>query len=395
MKRFFVIGLDDNPDQSLSEEILSLIAQYHVFSGGKRHYELIKKNLPANAHWIQITAPVSAVAEAYREHNPIVVFASGDPLFFGFATTIKRFFPDSEIVLYPSFNSLQMLAHRILMPYQNMKIVSLTGRPWHEFDRALIENHDQIGILTDHVNTPCAIAQRMLHYGYDNYRITIGEHLGNPGREKVRCFDLEDIGEYQFSFPNCIILEKKERKSFRRFGLSDAAFEHLDGREKMITKLPVRLLSLQMAGLHACSEFWDIGFCTGSVSIEAKLGFPHLHVTAFEIREAGKELMEINSRRFGAPGIDYRIADFCEADISSLSCPDAVFIGGHGGKLPEIIKKIKGALAANGCIIFNSVSEESLLLFENSIARVGMKIQQQTTVKVDDHNPITICKAVL
>lgn len=71
--------------------------------------------------------------------DSIIVFASGDPLFFGFANTIKRKLPGADILLYPAFNSLQTLAHRLVMPYDDMRTVSLTGRPWQEFDRALIE----------------------------------------------------------------------------------------------------------------------------------------------------------------------------------------------------------------------------------------------------------------
>lgn len=65
----------------------------------------------------------------------------------------------------------------------------------------------------------------------------------------------------------------------------------------MITKAPIRLLTLSALELNRRTSFWDIGFCTGSVSIEARLQFPHLHVTSFEIRPEGKRLMEINSRR--------------------------------------------------------------------------------------------------
>ena len=78
----------------------------------------------------------------------------------------------------------------------------------------------------------------------------------------------------------------------------------LSGREKMITKMPIRLLSLSMLDLRNRERFWDIGFCTGSVSIEAKLLFPHLHITSFEIREEGRKLMTENCRRFGTPGIE-------------------------------------------------------------------------------------------
>lgn len=97
--------------------------------------------------------------------------------------------------------------------------------------------------------------------------------------------------------------------------------------------MPVRLLTLSMLDLHNRHSFWDIGFCTGSVSVEAKLQFPHLHITAFEVREEGRELLEKNSRKFGTPGITGVIGDFTETDLSVYPVPDAVFIGGHGGKL--------------------------------------------------------------
>ena len=100
------------------------------------------------------------------------------------------------------------------------------------------------------------------------------------------------------------------------FGIPDEAFELLDGRARMITKAPIRLLTLSALELNRRTSFWDIGFCTGSVSIEARLQFPHLHVTSFEIRPEGKRLMEINSRRFGTPGITTVIGDFLETDTA-------------------------------------------------------------------------------
>ena len=80
----------------------------------------------------------------------------------------------------------------------------------------------------------------------------------------------------------------------------------------MITKAPIRLLTLQALELNRHRVFWDIGFCTGSVSIEARLQFPHLTIVSFEIREEGKELMNINSRRFGTPGIRQSSATSCK-----------------------------------------------------------------------------------
>lgn len=397
MNRFYIIGLDDNRTPYFPPEVEEVIASHRIFSGGVRHRVIVNSYLPDQTVWIDIKVPLDDVFEQYRRYDgkqTIVVFASGDPLFFGFANTIRQRMPDAQIKLYPAFNSLQTLAHCLLMPYHDMRIVSLTGRPWHEFDRALIEEAPKLGILTDREHTPTAIARRMLEYGYTNYTIYTGERLGNPEKQSIRQFKLEQAAINTFTTPNCLILVKETGQRRRPLGIPDEAFEHLDGREKMITKMPVRLLSLSLLELRCRQRLWDIGFCTGSVSIEAKLQFPHLQITAFERRQEGERLMTVNSRRFGTPGIETVIGDFCTADLESRPAPDAVFIGGHGGRLIEIMTRVAGKLAPEGVIVFNSVSDESHALFLRAVELTGMEIEQQHRIALDDFNPITVLKAV-
>lgn len=392
MQRFYIIGMSDDRHQYFAPDVKAVISRGKIFSGGKRHHEIVMDLLPAEAEWIDITVPLDHVFTRYEAHPEVVVFASGDPLFFGFANTIKRKLPSAEIILFPSFNSLQTLAHRMVLPYHDMRTVSLTGRPWDAFDAALISGEKLLGVLTDREKTPSLIAARMLEYGYDNYRMTTGEALGNREEERIRNFSLEEASRSTFRFPNCLILERTEPRP-RPFGIPEREFHLLDGRSKMITKMPVRLLTLSLLDLRYKHSFWDIGFCTGSVSIEAKLQFPQLTVTAFEQRPEGKELMERNSRKFGTPGITALIGDFLETDISGLPAPDAVFIGGHGGKLPEILQKIDKVLLPGGVIVFNSVSEESLMLFRQGITQINRQVTECVRIAVDSYNPIEIMKA--
>ena len=100
--KFIVIGITDNPNPWFPPEVMEIIKQGRVFSGGKRHHEIVASLLPANAEWIDITVPLDAVFEQYTSLSSllppltshlspltsIIVFASGDPLFFGFANTI-------------------------------------------------------------------------------------------------------------------------------------------------------------------------------------------------------------------------------------------------------------------------------------------------------------------
>lgn len=392
--KFFVIGIDDNQEQHFSPEIINIIESHSVFSGGARHREIVKDLLPDDYSWIEIKVPLSNVFNQYESHQEVVIFASGDPLFFGFANTIQRMMPAAEIKLYPYFNSLQLLSHRLLIPYQDMHIVSLTGRPWHKFDEALILGFSKIGILTDNKeHTPQTIAERMLYYGYDNYSMSVGELLGNREKEKYNTYDLEDIKNLNFAFPNNIILQQT-RTRVRPFGISESQFNLLNGRAKMITKMPIRLLSLSMLDLRDKSVFWDVGFCTGSVSIEAKLQFPHLEVIAFEQRIEGKDLLDSNSRKFGTPGIKSMIGDFLESDILDLPKPDAVFIGGHGGKMNKIISKICSVLREEGVIVFNSVSDESKQMFLDILETNNLRLENSIKIGIDDFNTIDVLKAI-
>ena len=406
--KFIVIGITDNPNPWFPPEVMEKIKQGRVFSGGKRHHEIVLPFLPSDAEWIDITVPLDAVFHQYISlssfHSPfssnIIVFASGDPLFFGFANTIKRKMPEADIEVYPTFNSLQMLAHRLVMPYHDMRIVSLTGRPWPAFDKALIERVGKIGILTDKEHTPAAIAQRMLDYGYDSYQMYVGEHLGNPSLEKVSTLSLEEAVRRDFSNPNCVILDAFNHQPSainHPFGIPDSDFVLLDGREKMITKMPIRLLTLQALDLPSRHVFWDIGFCTGSVSVEARLQFPHLTICAFEIRPECESIIKENARRFGAPGIDVHIGDFLESDITALPRPDAVFIGGHGGRLKEIMAKVLTVLSEDGVIVFNSVISpkvpiDSRRLWNEACQDFGLRQEPPLHIKLNDYNPIEILK---
>ena len=429
--QFTVIGITDNPQPFFPPEILDIIRKGKIFSGGRRHHEITAPFLPKNAQWIDITVPLDAVFEQY--HDEVVVFASGDPLFFGFANTLQRQFPDAELKVYPTFNSLQMLAHRMLIPYHDMRIVSLTGRPWQEFDKALIEGAGKIGILTDKEHTPAAIARRMLEYSYTNYNICVGEHLGNPELEKITTCTLQEAAERQFSTPNCVIAQADSSlftlHSSLKFGIPDSKFTFLDGREKMITKMPIRLLTLQSLDLGHRHTLWDIGACTGSISIEARLLFPHLQIEAFEIRPECEAIIHENARRFGAPGINVHIGDFLNSQLplrsrvplatpsafstlnsqfstlnsqfstlnSQLPLPDAVFIGGHGGKLKEMMEKVLTVLAPDGVIVMNSVvapkvTTDSRKLWNEACQELGLQQEPPLHIQLNDHHPITILK---
>ena len=103
--------------------------------------------------------------------------------------------------------------------------------------------------------------------------------------------------------------------------------------------------------------------------------------------------MELNATRFGTPGIITRIGDFLQAELDDLPVPDAVFIGGHGGHMDQIVRKVSEPLLPDGIIVFNSVSKQSQELFAETVKQHGFTLVSTQHVTINDHNPILIMKA--
>ena len=65
--RFIVMGITDHPAPWFSPEVLDVIRHGRIFSGGRRHHEIVAPLLPEDAEWIDITVPLDAVFEKYQE----------------------------------------------------------------------------------------------------------------------------------------------------------------------------------------------------------------------------------------------------------------------------------------------------------------------------------------
>ncbi|MBR8535134.1 precorrin-6y C5,15-methyltransferase (decarboxylating) subunit CbiE [Carboxylicivirga sediminis] len=393
MCSFRVVGISDEARPVFSDEVNGIIASAHYFSGAARHYDLVKHLLPANHQWMEVVVPLQLTFEQYRALNEeIVVFASGDPLFFGIANTLKRDFPDASLKVYPTFNSLQMLAHHCHLPYGLMKVATLTGRPWPNLDKELVQGSDFIGVLTDKNKTPAAIGQRMKEAGLLNYKVYLGERMGGE-LQVVRELSVDELASVESIMPNCLILEKTVHFE-RTFGIPEEGFHHLEGRPKMITKRSIRLMTLSMLKLDTAKVLWDIGFCTGSVSIEAKQMAPQMEVFSIEKRKESRALIQKNQQKFRIPGIKYCIDDFYTFDLSKWKVPDRIFIGGHGGRLKEMVARLETYLQPGGIMVFNAVSDETATAFKEAIEAVSMTISDKMPIQQDDHNPVTLYQAI-
>ncbi len=143
----------------------------------------------------------------------------------------------------------------------------------------------------------------------------------------------------------------------RPWGLADAAFAQRKPRRGQITKREVRAVSLYSLGLRPDSIVWDIGAGTGSVAVEAAVIAHRGRVYAIERDAAGLPLLERNVAEY-SPGNVRIVPGAAPEVLSGLPDPDAVFIGGSGGKLAALLDTAARRLKSGGRIVANLAAME-------------------------------------
>ena len=140
-------------------------------------------------------------------------------------------------------------------------------------------------------------------------------------------------------------------------GMDDEAF--LRGKVPM-TKQEIRILSLVKARIKPDAVIYDIGAGTGSLSIEAARLAPQGMVYALERTSAGVELIRANAANFMIRNVRTVEAEAPEG-LELLPAADTVLIGGSGGRLAEILDAVTPKLKAEGRIVLNCITIQTLM----------------------------------
>ncbi|WP_052282087.1 decarboxylating cobalt-precorrin-6B (C(15))-methyltransferase [Kluyvera genomosp. 1] len=143
----------------------------------------------------------------------------------------------------------------------------------------------------------------------------------------------------------------------------------LRGEKVPMTKEAVRALALSKLQLHQAQHLIDIGAGTGSVSIEAALQNPTLRVTAIERNPAALRLLAENCRHFACDNV--RIVDG-EAPVTIEEPADAVFMGGSGGHLRELIDWSLRQLRPGGRLVMTFILQENLYCALDHLRQSGI-----------------------
>jgi precorrin-6Y C5,15-methyltransferase (decarboxylating) CbiT subunit len=139
-------------------------------------------------------------------------------------------------------------------------------------------------------------------------------------------------------------------------GIADEQF--IRGNIPM-TKQEVRILVLAKACIKPEDTIVDIGAGTGSLSIEAALQAKQGRVYAIEREAEGIALIRRNAAQFGVENVAVIQGSAPEA-MMELPAADAIFVGGSGGHLREILDQSDALLRLGGRLVITAVTIETL-----------------------------------
>jgi len=384
-----VVGVGADGRAGLSTEGRAHVATARILAGGRRHLAFFPE-------WAgetiviegELTAVVDRLRQRYRTQKTVVL-ASGDPLFYGIGRFLLQSFPREELVFLPHLTSVQLAFARLKETWHDARIVSLHGRPLDALRPAVETREAKIAVLTDGKNTPAAIAEFLRGQdAAEDYALWVCENLG-AADERVSCHAPARVIEETFSPLNVVVLlslGQKETSTVPLLGIPERALLHRPGPRGLITRREVRLLALCYLELRAGDVLWDIGAGSGSVAIEASRLSPTLSVFAVERDAEALRQLEANILRHGGAGVRPVHAEAPDG-LAGLPDPDAVFIGGSGGRLIDIIAAAVGRLKPGGRMVVNCITLENLARGWDALRELGLQ-PEATSVQLAHSRPL-------
>ena len=138
--------------------------------------------------------------------------------------------------------------------------------------------------------------------------------------------------------------------------------------------------------LRSDSIVWDIGAGSGSVGLEAARLATDGYVYAIEKNEADAAIAEQNRVALGVH--NYCLVHNKAPDgLEQWPDPDAVFIGGSGGNLGDLIRLIMKRLKPDGTLIMNFVTIENLAVATDTLKELDVE-WDVTQMQVSRSRPI-------
>ncbi len=354
-----VVGIGADGLDGLGRTALDALAAAEVLVGGARHLALLPDDGRQRLAWRSPLSATLAELTALRP-RPVVVLATGDPLWFGIGRLLQRHVAADELRMVPHVSAFQEACSRLGWSMEEVRPVSVHGRSVDGLHRHLQPGR-RLLVLTADGAAPAEIGRRLDAGGYGGSTVWVMEQLAGAAERIVRTSAAE-LGRQQFADLNLMAIELEPTPTAPALadipGLPDEAFEH-DGQ---LTKAEIRAVTLAALAPLDGQLLWDVGAGAGSVAIEWLRSGRAMRAIGIERDAERVARIRRNAARLGVPEIDIRHGEAAGV-LPDLAPPDAIFVGGGSGA-PGLVDLCWSKLRPGGRLVVNAVTiaAEAVLL---------------------------------
>lgn len=341
MKRCFLVGTGDGAFRSLTLGAVRAVEGASLVAGSERAVADVEGDLVFGR--VMRSSDAGEIARAFEEEAArnggraecCAVFA-GDPGFHSLAPRLRSMLVPLgwEVEVVPGLSSAQCLAARLGVPWHGWNLVSAHA-PGCDVGLE-VASAPRVFFLTGGRTDARSIVS-FLCANRVRCRVSVGRRLGYAD-ESVRSFEIGGGGD--FSVPDveagglAVVLVEREFSARRRGGsLPDSAF--LRSPSVPMTKRVVRAAAVSLLSPADGEVVWDVGTGTGALAIDVSRA-ARVSVHSVERDVAALSLARRNREAFCALNLHLHCGSAPSA-LASLPAPDAVFVGGSGGRLDGIV----------------------------------------------------------
>lgn len=361
-----LIGIGMDGGAALTEAARATVTEADVVFGAARITEPFSAlGKPVFNTWK--AAEIKEIIKREKFERPCVLM-SGDCGFYSAAGRIVDEFGEIDVEIIPGISSVNYFAAKIKIPWQDMKFVSLHGAE-NSIVRNVCRNRYCFFLLGGDISAE-HICGELCDYGLGDIKVFVGENLGYPS-ERISSGSARELVYMRFEKLCVLVAENPDFERSAPFGIDDGEF--IRGNVPM-TKSEVRAVVMSKLAIRDGDICWDIGFGTGSVTVEMALQCGSGMVYGADMSDVAADLTGRNCQKFGCDNVRAYRGNAPEI-LEDFPAPDCVFIGGSGGKLEEILKSVFCAAKRGARIVVTCVTLDTLERCRRDFSELGMSAE--------------------
>lgn len=377
-----IVGMGPGDPGLLTNAAVEVLRRAQAILGARRALDTVPAECSGKRVEMVRAADIASYVREHGELDRVCIAVTGDAGVFSGARTSAQALADVggvDVEVIPGISAAQYLAARLQRPWQDWRLISAHGVACDVV--AEVCAGGTCAFFTGGAVTPGTLCDELTHAGLGGVSVVAGERLSYPDERIVRGtaaelagqpFDglsillveggcaaarsdamtsqsgAEDASAVTSLSPACGAREadagrRRSAWSWATGGIPDDVFERGD---VPMTKQEVRAVTLAKLRLASTDAVWDIGAGTGACTVEFALAARCGRVFAVERKPEAVDLVRTNVERFGCENVEV-VGGAAPKALADLPVPDAVFVGGSGGALAEILD---AALALNPAV---------------------------------------------